>query len=127
MLMINFMQEPAERVLGRHYEEVNGKLENVSDCCYDIPLLESLQCLLMTDVVREQVCVPCAYNDDDGLLHSTDLSVLSLTLYTTSSLTQTTSCAFKGRLCVLNFDCVAYYCIGYELTWSTGRQARRLL
>ena len=103
MLIINFMQEPEERVLGRHHEEVNGKLKEVSDCCYCIPLLESLQCLLRTDVVREQVCVPCAYNDDDGLLHSTDLSVSSLTLYTTNSLTQTASCAFKGCLCVLNF------------------------
>ena len=51
------MQEPVERVLGHHYEEINGKLKEVSDCCYDIPLLHSLQCLLRMDLVREQVCM----------------------------------------------------------------------
>ena len=36
-------------------EEVNGKLKEISDCCHDIPFLESLQCLLQMDLVREQV------------------------------------------------------------------------
>ena len=46
---------PEERVLGQHQEELNGKLVTVKDVCYDIPLLKSLQALLRTDVVREQV------------------------------------------------------------------------
>ena len=50
-----YLQEPEERLLGRHYEEVNGKLE-IIDVGYKIPLLQSLQCLLRTDV-REQVHV----------------------------------------------------------------------
>ena len=33
----------------------NGKLQKVSDYSYEIPLLESLQCLLKTDIIQEQV------------------------------------------------------------------------
>ena len=44
-----------ERVLGRHYELKNGKTVEVVDRCYDVPLLESLQCLLSCSVVQEQV------------------------------------------------------------------------
>ena len=47
-----------ERVLGEYQEEVNGKMITVRDCCYDVPLLKSVQALLQTDVVREQVYVP---------------------------------------------------------------------
>lgn len=42
---------PLECVLGRHYNEVNGKLKEVSDCCYDITLLDSIQCVLRMDIV----------------------------------------------------------------------------
>lgn len=42
-------------MLGRRYELKNGKSVEVVDCCYDIPLLKSLQLLLATDVVHEQV------------------------------------------------------------------------
>ena len=44
-----------ERVLGRHLEERNGKAVEVVDRCYDVPLLESLQSLLQTESVRDQV------------------------------------------------------------------------
>ncbi len=51
------IKEPAERVLGRHHEQINGKMKEVCDSCYDIPLFDSLQCLLQTDIVREQVYI----------------------------------------------------------------------
>ena len=40
--------------------EKNGKLQVITDCCYEIPLLESLQCLLKTEIITEQVS--SAYN-----------------------------------------------------------------
>lgn len=49
------MQEPNERVLGRYFADRNGKSKEVIDCCYDIPLLDSLQQLLHMDAVQEQV------------------------------------------------------------------------
>lgn len=52
-----FSKEPVERVIGSYQKEVNGKLVEVKDCSYDIPLLQSLQCLMRTDIVREQVLV----------------------------------------------------------------------
>lgn len=51
-----------ERVLGRYHHEVNGKIVEVKDCSYDIPLLESLQCLLKTNIVRDQVCSALEYS-----------------------------------------------------------------
>ena len=41
-------------MLGRYLAEKSGKAVEVVDCCYDIPLHDSLQALLM-DVVRDQV------------------------------------------------------------------------
>jgi hypothetical protein len=49
------MQEPTERVLGRHMCEKNGRSIEVIECCYDISLIDSLQRLLCMDAVREQV------------------------------------------------------------------------
>ena len=43
------------RVLGRHLVEVNGQAVEVKDCCYDVPLHESLQALLRMDIVHDQV------------------------------------------------------------------------
>ena len=42
--------------------EKNGKLQVVTDCCYEVPLLESLQCLLKTDIVKEQVALYKHFN-----------------------------------------------------------------
>ena len=42
-------------------EDKNGKATEVVDCCYDVPLLESLQFLLRTEAVREQVIPPVCY------------------------------------------------------------------
>lgn len=42
-------------MLGRHIAEKSGKAVEVVDCCYDIPLHDSLQALLRMDVVRAQV------------------------------------------------------------------------
>ena len=44
-----------ERVLGRNYAQ-NGKEESKekADCCYDVPLIESLQRLLNCSTVHEQ-------------------------------------------------------------------------
>ena len=50
-----FMQEPTERVLGRHMCERNGRSIEVTECCYDVSLIDSLQRLLCMDAVREQV------------------------------------------------------------------------
>jgi len=44
-----------ERVLGRSFATKNGQTVEVIDCCYDIPLLRSLQCILQTEAVQEQV------------------------------------------------------------------------
>ena len=44
-----------ERNLGYRHELINGKSVQVVDQCMDVPLLKSLQLLLETDVVIEQV------------------------------------------------------------------------
>ena len=45
-----------ERVLGQNYHQSLASGTTVKrDCCYDIPLLDSLQSLLNCDVVIEQV------------------------------------------------------------------------
>ena len=47
-----------ERVLGRgHKVSSSGLRREVKECCYDIPLLESLQALLKNEVACDQVRV----------------------------------------------------------------------
>ena len=53
---LNIMQVPREFVLHTEHRVMNGKLVQHKDCYYGISLLESLQSLLRTDIVREQVC-----------------------------------------------------------------------
>lgn len=48
---------PCERVLGRSFKiRASGVMRDVNECCYDIPLLESLQSLLNNQSVLDQVC-----------------------------------------------------------------------
>ena len=50
------MQLPIERVLGRQYKRTaSGKMIEARDCCYDVPLLDSLQSLLKCKSVVQQV------------------------------------------------------------------------
>ena len=49
------IQEPIERVLGRRSELVNGRVVDISDCCYEVDLLASLQQQPSTRTVLEQV------------------------------------------------------------------------
>jgi len=58
ILIYNFVQPPVERVLGR-YDTIGSKGEMVekTECCYDVPLLDSLQSLLQCPSVVEQVCM----------------------------------------------------------------------
>lgn len=53
------MQPPIERVLGRNYQLAprSGSMKEVCDCCYDVPLLSSLQALLKCSDVRDQVYI----------------------------------------------------------------------
>ena len=45
-----------ERVLGQEYQQsFSGGTTSKPECCYDIPVLDSLQSLLNCDVVIEQV------------------------------------------------------------------------
>ena len=50
-------------MLGRQLTESNGKAVEIVDCCYDVPLHESLQALLRMDIVRDQVSIhaSCMY------------------------------------------------------------------
>lgn len=50
-------------VFGRQLTESNGKAVEMVDCCYDVPLHESLQTLLRMDIVRDQVSIhaSCMY------------------------------------------------------------------
>ena len=53
---IIIIQTPVERVLGRgHKVRSSGGTREVKECCYDIPLLESLQALLKNVSVCDQV------------------------------------------------------------------------
>lgn len=50
------LQIPTERVLGRRYKRTSsGSMIEVRDCCYDIPLLDSLQSLLKCESIVTQV------------------------------------------------------------------------
>ena len=51
-----YIQEPVERILGRS-ELVNGRVVDISDCCYEVDLLVSLQQQLSTRTVLEQVAM----------------------------------------------------------------------
>lgn len=42
-------------MLGRYLTQKNGKSVEVVDCCYYIPLHDSLQAMLRMDVVRDEV------------------------------------------------------------------------
>ena len=42
-------------MLGRYLTEKSGKSVEVVDCCYYIPLHDSLQAMLRMDVVRDEV------------------------------------------------------------------------
>ena len=52
---IHTLTGTSRRVLGRSFATKNDQTVEVIDCCYDIPLLESLQCILQTEAVQEQV------------------------------------------------------------------------
>lgn len=55
-IIIIIIQTPVERVLGRgHKVRSSGGTREVKECCYDIPLLESLQALLKNVSVCDQV------------------------------------------------------------------------
>ena len=48
---------PSERVLGRSFKiRASGVMRDVNECCYDIPLLKSLESLLNNRCVLDQVC-----------------------------------------------------------------------
>lgn len=50
------MQMPSERVLGSKFKlRASGIMKTVNECCYDIPLLESLQSLLNDRSIFDQV------------------------------------------------------------------------
>lgn len=51
-----FIKNPIERVLGESECVINGRTVKKQDCCYDIPLLDSLQCQLRSETIRDQVC-----------------------------------------------------------------------
>lgn len=56
-MIILFFQEPNERVLNRYFVNNNcsGRSQEKIDCCYDIPLIDSLELLLNCSTVHEQV------------------------------------------------------------------------
>ena len=51
-----FTKNPTERVLGESVCVANGRIVRKRDYCFDIPLLDSLQCQLRSDTIRVQVC-----------------------------------------------------------------------
>ena len=57
-LNLFFTKNPTEHVLGESECVANGRTVRKRDHCYDIPLLDSLQCQLRSDTIRDQVCRP---------------------------------------------------------------------
>ena len=54
-LFLCFLEEPVERVLGRVNTQIARGTTLKCECCYDVPLLQSLQSLLLSDTIIEQV------------------------------------------------------------------------
>ena len=50
------VQEPLERVLGNRMVQKGSTMKKEVDTYYEIPLFQSIQCLLKMDTVRNQVC-----------------------------------------------------------------------
>ena len=60
--LLYFVQPPTERVLGRKYKRtLSGTITEARDCCYDVPLLDSLQCLLKCKSIVQQVLASYMY------------------------------------------------------------------
>ena len=59
--MFFFIKEPVERVLGRVNTQTARGTTLQRESCYDIPLLQSLQSLLLCDTVVEQVTLSYMY------------------------------------------------------------------
>ena len=49
------MIERIERVLGRKATQSSSGFHIQNDCCYDVPLLQSLQAMLNCHLVKENV------------------------------------------------------------------------
>lgn len=60
LLHENVIQNPIlhniERILGESECIANGRTVKKQDYCYDIPLLDTLQCQLRSETIRDQVC-----------------------------------------------------------------------
>ena len=48
---------PEERVLGQCQQTgASGVMREKRECCYDVPLLKSLQALLKMNAIQDEVC-----------------------------------------------------------------------